>query len=176
MPKSKKPPKDQRTPMYKVWARDVEDHESAAEYGALDVTCAAEIHARYGHSSRDYWECSWPMVFIVIDPHGKGFAVEVEREMVPEFRASPPASFADFAPAIHVTEGEHGPPMCTDIRLPSRVLDWPAGQRAIPYEHVDLAWLGEGACAKCLKRWRARVKFMADVAVRREQIEKERQP
>lgn len=149
--------------MYKVWARDVEDEESAAEYGALDVESAAEIHASYGHRAREFYECSWPMVFLVVDPDGKTFAVEVERDLVPEFRGSSPAALADFAPAIHVTENGHGTPMCCDIRLPPAHRDWPAGQHAIAFYKVTEEKLADGACPRCVKAYRSRVNFLASI-------------
>lgn len=168
--------RDRETPLFRVWARDVEDEDASAQYGAFDARTAAEIHARYGWSGREYYDCSWPMVFTVVDPDGKTYAVEVTMEMCPEFRASSPEALADLAPAIHVTENDNGIPMCGDIRLPpGHSGNWPEGQHAIPYAKVTDEKLASGACEKCVKRYRSRRKFLADVAERREQITKERQ-
>ncbi len=54
-----------------------------------DIDEAAELYADYFHSHRDGWENTWPLQFIVFDGE-RYHLVEVEREMVPEFRAGKP--------------------------------------------------------------------------------------
>lgn len=58
-------------------------------YPCTDAEQAAERFAEHFHDQRDGWESSWPLEFVVFDGSSY-FVVEVERETVPEFRASKP--------------------------------------------------------------------------------------
>jgi hypothetical protein len=51
------------------------------------------------HSQRDGYESSWPLVFRVRSADGTTADFEVDREFVPEFRASPVK--AQIKPAEH---------------------------------------------------------------------------
>lgn len=54
-----------------------------------DVREAAKVFADFFHAQRDGWECTWPVDFVVHDGAAY-FVVEVERDMVPEFRGGKP--------------------------------------------------------------------------------------
>jgi hypothetical protein len=49
---------------------------------------AAEEAAEHFHSKRSGWECSWPLQFNIIDDTGKEHRFFVDRESVPQFRAT----------------------------------------------------------------------------------------
>lgn len=55
-----------------------------------DVRAAAKAFAEHFHNRRDGWECTWPIKFVVHERDRGYFAVEVERETVPEFHAGKP--------------------------------------------------------------------------------------
>lgn len=95
---------------YRVWwkpefddCKTDEDRDEIAwhvpdEVGILDPSVrypcnsaedAAEKYADYFHNERDGYENTWPIEFVVNDGT-RFFVVEVDREMVPEFRAGAP--------------------------------------------------------------------------------------
>lgn len=75
------------TPLYTVWRHDLgETSCDGAQYGALDVRAAAELHARYsarrtGQGTGEYY---------VQDPDGTNWRVSVRRRDVVEYHAQKP--------------------------------------------------------------------------------------
>lgn len=78
---------------YDILSHDYNKRERGVVYAPdrvlYDAAGAAEAYADYVHSARDGYESSWPLVFRVRSSDGSTADFEVDREIVPEFRASP---------------------------------------------------------------------------------------
>ncbi len=73
------------------------DYNKRAQRGVVEVpntvlhdaAAAAEAYANYVHSHREGYDSSWPLAFRVRGADGSTADFEVEREVVPEFSATP---------------------------------------------------------------------------------------
>lgn len=74
--------------VHRVWREDEDEFNDGRSYDDDDARDAAKSAADYDHSSRDGWEWSWPVTYLVRNMETlKCYKVEVERESVPEFWA-----------------------------------------------------------------------------------------
>lgn len=75
--------------IYRVWEEWNHGlHDGSREYAALDVQCAAQIHAQ--RFDRDDPVATWPRPFIVIDPNGVWHRVQVDRVIEYAYRGAEP--------------------------------------------------------------------------------------
>lgn len=103
-------------PTFRVWEKDEFDQQDADERedAAIEIAYdsstwstekrgkklhyrypidtaerAAEVFADWYHAAREGWESTWPVAFVVHDGD-RYVAIEVDRDMVPEFRSGKP--------------------------------------------------------------------------------------
>ena len=137
------------TPLYRAWCVDAgeTDEDGAANYGALDVACAAKLHANYRANRGDYE--SWPKVLHVRDPDGSVWVVEVDRELVAEYIPGKPLPLV-MAQACHAIWSGRVP-LCEDARLRGH---WPDDQKFIKLDEImrGAAKVEDISCEKCRRR------------------------
>lgn len=150
---------------YMVWRDDEDEAECARKYEAYDVHDAAQDAAAWDHSNRDGWEWSWPIVYKVRDvATDQLWAIEVDRETVPEFHAGREAPYP-MPPAVHVLYSQRT--MCEDIRLRSVPGSWPEGQTWISIDDAATKpeQLEKVTCAGCAKRTKWHIEARAAIGL-----------
>jgi hypothetical protein len=145
--------------VYDILTHDLDRREKRVIYvsnvSVFDLSDVVEAYADYANSHREGYESSWPLRFRARCPGGSTYDFEVDRQIVPQFKAHPIQS----AEEAEESEGEVSPPGCPHcIAGEPSVWDDVLGHYAHP---------GNGDKLKfCHNPWRARCRACsADVEV-----------